>query len=317
MKELPGTERWAGDLRRAAAVLYDGGATAVWLFGSRARTRAADRLTDFDLAVEGLPSGSGLISQASRELHGKVDIVSVESATPAMRWGIAQRRIFVPRVAYRAANPHLPAKLPDSLAGMRNRMVAQLIRDASPRSVIDFGCGRGWLLAELAVDTEIERLTGVDFDNRAITEARRRIGASGPHSIKKVSLLEGILTHRDTRFLGHDAAAAVEVVEHLETPQLEAFVGVLFHHVRPTRAVITTPNTEYNIVWNTRRPHGRRHPDHRFEWSREEFAKWSNKIGDTYGYEVRHDHVGSTHAVWGAPTQLAVFDRKSPALGLR
>lgn len=310
MKELLSSDHWASDVRRAAAILYDAGATAVWLFGSRAGARAADRLSDFDLAVEGLPSGANVILQAARELRGKVDIVRFESATPALRWGIAQNRILVPRVAYSEANFRSRPPLPDSLAGERTRAVAQLIRDVAPRSVIDFGCGHGWLLAELAVDVEIERLTGVDFDERSIAEARRRIGRSlGPFGIAKVRLLEEILTHRDPGFLGHDVAAAVEVVEHLEPPQLDAFISVVFGHVQPKRVVITTPNAEYNVIWCTRRPHGRRHPDHRFEWSRDEFAEWSNKVGATFGYDAHMKPLGSIHPVWGSPTQIAVFDR--------
>lgn len=310
MKELLGSDHWASDVRRAAAILYAAGATAVWLFGSRAGARAADRLSDFDLAVEGLPSGAGVIAQASRELRGKVDIVRMESATPALRWGISQNRILVPLVAYSEANFRSPPPLPDSLAGMRTRAVAQLIRDVAPRSVIDFGCGHGGLLAELAVDVEIERLTGVDFDERSIAEAGRRImRALGHRGIDKVNLVEGLFTHCDPRFLGHDVAAAVEVVEHLEPPQLDAFVGVVFGHVQSKRIVITTPNAEYNVVWYTRRPHGRRHPDHRFEWSQDEFAEWSNKVGSTFGYETHIESVGSVHPVWGPPTQIAVFDR--------
>jgi SAM-dependent methyltransferase len=310
LKELLTNEHWACDVRRAAAILYDAGATAVWLFGSRAGARASDRLSDFDLAVEGLPSGTGVISQASRELHGKVDIVRMESATPDLRWGICSNRILVPRVAYSEDNSRSRSLLPDSLAGIRTRAVAQLIRDVTPRSVIDFGCGHGWLLAELAVDTEIERLTGVDFDDTSITEARWRIGRTlGLRGNDKVNLLEGLLTHRDPRFLGHDAATAVEVIEHLEPTQLKAFVGVLFDHVRPTRAVITTPNAEYNVIWYKRGPHGRRHPDHRFEWTRDEFVKWSKKVASDHGYCLRIEPIGGVHPNLGPPTQLAVFDR--------
>lgn len=132
------------------------------------------------------------------------------------------------------------------------------------------------------------------------------MGSSG---INKVRLLEEIFTHRAPGFLGHNAAAAVEVVEHLDPPQLAAFVGVVFGHVRPRRAVISTPNAEYNVTWYTRRPRGRRHPDHRFEWSRDEFSEWALKIGAAHGYTVHMRSVGSVHAVWGAPTQMAVFDR--------
>jgi 2-polyprenyl-3-methyl-5-hydroxy-6-metoxy-1,4-benzoquinol methylase len=311
VRELHDGTPWASDVRRAAAILYAAGARAVWLFGSRAGDKAADRLSDFDLAVEGLPIGAGAISQASRELRGKVDIVRVESATPALRWGIAHSRIIVPPVALAdAAMFRSRPPLPDSLAGMRIRAAAELIREVGAASVIDFGCGHGWLLAELVGDAEIEGLTGVDFSPDAITATRRRIArALGPAGAEKTKLQEGIFTHRDPFFLDHDAATALEVIEHLDAPQLDAFVGVLFDYVRPARAVLTTPNVEYNVVWFTHRPNGRRHPDHRFEWSRAEFAKWAGKIAAAHRYQVRIRPVGSVHPTWGPPTQLAVFDR--------
>lgn len=311
MKELHDGAPWASDVRRAAAILYDAGARAVWLFGSRAGDKAADRLSDFDLAVEGLPNGAGAISQASRELRGKIDIVRMESATPALRWGITHSRIIVPQVALADAAPaRSRPSLPDSLAGLRTRAAAELIREIGARSVIDFGCGHGWLLAELAADVGIERLTGVDFSPDAITATRRRIArASGPGGTGIIELREGIFTYRDQIFLGHDAAVALEVIEHLDAPQLAAFAGVMFDHVRPARAILTTPNAEYNVVWFTRRPNGRRHPDHRFEWSRAEFAKWAGGIAAAHRYQVRISTVGSVHTTWGPPTQLAVFDR--------
>lgn len=310
MKELSGDAPWAHDVRRAAAILYGAGAKAVWLFGSRAGDRTADRLSDFDLAVEGLSDRTGAIAQASRELRGKVDVVRVESANPALRWGIAHSRILIPQVAFADTVSRSRPPLPESLAGMRTRAAAELIREIGARSVIDFGCGHGWLLAELAADVGIERLTGVDFSPDAITATRRRIArASGPGGAGNIELREGILTYRDPMFLGHDAAVALEVIEHLDAPQLAAFVGVMFDHVRPARAILTTPNSEYNVVWFTRRPNGRRHPDHRFEWSRSEFAKWAGGIAAAHRYQVRISTVGSVHTTWGPPTQLAVFDR--------
>jgi hypothetical protein len=106
-------------------------------------------------------------------------------------------------------------------------------------------------------------------------------------------------------FLGHKAAAAIEVVEHLESPQLDAFVGVMFDYVRPARAVLTTPNAEYNVVWFTLRRHGHRHPDHRFEWSRAEFNTWAAEVGLIHGYELHIEAIGTKHPVWGPPSQVA------------
>lgn len=312
MRKLQSGAPWADMVSRAAAVLYDAGATAVWLFGSRARNQAADRLTDFDLGVEGLLDGKGAIDRAAREFAGKVDIVRLESANTSIRWAFMRDRIFIPHVTYTGAASPSRSPLPDSLAGTRTSAVVRLIQDIAPRSVIDFGCGYGWLLTELIAEERVERLTGVDFDPDILARARRKLArAVGPGWEKKVVLREGLVTHRDPTFLGHDAAAAIEVIEHLEMPQLEAFVGVLFDFVRPTRVVLTTPNAEYNTLWFTRRPRGRRHPDHRFEWSRTEFAAWVKRIALARGYDAHTAPVGAIHPLWGPPTQLAVFDRKN------
>jgi hypothetical protein len=55
--------------------------------------------------------------------------------------------------------------------------------------------------------------------------------------------------YRDKRFDGYDAATVVEVIEHLDPPRLAAFERVLFEFSRPTTVVLTSPNREYNVVW--------------------------------------------------------------------
>jgi 3' terminal RNA ribose 2'-O-methyltransferase Hen1 len=269
-----------------------------------------DRLSDVDLAVEGLPPSSGVFAQAARELRGKVDIVPMEGANAELRWGILRRRLLVPRIntSLRQARPSPP--LPQSLAGQRVRVAADLIRAVAPRSVIDFGCGEGWLLAELAMDPGIERLTGVDFNERSLQGARQRLRRSlGPDQRTRATLLAGLVTWRDPRFKGHDTAAALEVVEHLEPPQLRAFIQMALSHTQPKRMILTTPNADYNRVWGLHLPKQRRHPDHRFEWSRQEFAAWAEGVAARHGYSCSLHPVGPTDLRLGAPTQLAVFDR--------
>jgi SAM-dependent methyltransferase len=309
MRQLSPGEPWADAVLRASAILYDAGATAVWLFGSRAREKPVDRRSDYDLAVEGLKAGSIALDRATHELRGRVDIVPMEAANATLRWGIVRSRIFVPRVSG-AVQPAPGIRLPDNLAGMRIRAAAERIRGVSPKSFIDFGCGRGWLLAELAAETSFDRLTGVDFDGDALSAARIRLSrALGPNQENRIDLRESLITYRDPAFLGHEAAAAVEVIEHLERRQLDAFVAVVFAFVRPRRVVITTPNVEYNGVWFFQNRSRRRHPDHRFEWSRAEFAGWAHRIGEERSYTISIEAIGSAHPDWGPPTQMAVFDR--------
>lgn len=119
--------------------------------------------------------------------------------------------------------------------------------------------------------------------------------------------MHGSLMYRDKRLFGYDAASVVEVIEHLDPPRLSAFERVLFGHAKPKTVVITTPNAEYNPMWETL-PAGKfRHHDHRFEWTRKEFQSWSVDIGKRFGYQVRFVPVGPLDERVGPPTQMGVF----------
>jgi hypothetical protein len=64
----------------------------------------------------------------------------------------------------------------------------------------------------------------------------------------RIKLLHGSLIYRDRRLPGYDAAAIVEVVEHLDPPRLAAFERTIFEFARPRTVVLTTPNREYNVT---------------------------------------------------------------------
>ena len=116
--------------------------------------------------------------------------------------------------------------------------------------------------------------------------------------------------YRDKRLEGFDAAAVVEVIEHQDPPRLAAFERVLFEFARPKTIVVTTPNIEYNVKFETL-PAGRlRHKDHRFEWTRAEFHFWANAMGERFGYSVRFLPIGPEDLVVGSPTQMGIFDIK-------
>lgn len=52
----------------------------------------------------------------------------------------------------------------------------------------------------------------------------------------RIKLLHGSLIYRDKRLPGYDAAAVVEVIEHLDPPRLAPFERVLFECARPEHA---------------------------------------------------------------------------------
>ena len=126
---------------------------------------------------------------------------------------------------------------------------------------------------------------------------------------ERIRLLHGALTYRDARLAGYDGAAAVEVIEHLDPDRLAAFERVLFEFARPSTAVVTTPNREYNVNFPGLAEGALRHPDHRFEWTRAEFAAWADRVAGAYGYRVTVEPVGGVDPDHGAPTQMGIFRR--------
>jgi len=116
------------------------------------------------------------------------------------------------------------------------------------------------------------------------------------------------LTYRDERLASFDAAAVIEVIEHLDPPRLSAFERVLFEFARPKTVVLTTPNREYNVNWETLPAGQFRHADHRFESSRAEFQTWAEGVAAKFGYTVRFMPVGPEDAIHGPPTQMGAFE---------
>jgi 3' terminal RNA ribose 2'-O-methyltransferase Hen1 len=187
--------------------------------------------------------------------------------------------------------------------------VVSVLRSAGSKRVLDLGCGEGQLVQALLKDPAFERVTGVDVSVRSLETAARRLRLKEMHETQRsrVQLLHGSLVYRDARLVGFDAAAIVEVIEHLDPSRLASFERVVFEHARPPTVIVTTPNREYNVRFPSL-PSGRmRHRDHRFEWSRAEFLAWAERVGSTHGYTVRLVPVGRVDPEVGPATQMAVL----------
>lgn len=208
-----------------------------------------------------------------------------------------------------AAEAEKELERPMTLHTQRLNLVATRLKDLGARSVLDLGCGEGKLLRRLLADRAFERIAGMDVSHRSleIAAARLRLDAMPERLRQRIQVFQGSLLYRDRRLAGFDAAALVEVIEHLDPPRLTALERVLFEFARPHHVLITTPNREYNALFPTL-PAGRlRHGDHRFEWTRAEFAAWGERAAGRFGYEVRFEPVGPVDEQAGAPSQLAVF----------
>jgi 3' terminal RNA ribose 2'-O-methyltransferase Hen1 len=200
---------------------------------------------------------------------------------------------------------------PLSLNEQRIQAVRSKISEAGAKSVIDLGCGEGKLLKDLIRDKSINKIAGTDVSIRSLEIAHRRIGLDRlPSRIKdKITLFHGSLMYKDKRFSGFDAAIVMEVVEHLDPPRLDAFEKVLFKHAKPKTIILTTPNREYNSVWENLPEGEMRHSDHRFEWTRSEFENWAGSLAEQYNYSVGYYSIGPESPSLGSPTQMGVFKR--------
>lgn len=179
------------------------------------------------------------------------------------------------------------------------------------KTLVDLGCGEGKLLSKLVGDRRFEKLIGLDASVRSLERASERLKlnvAGGPRE-GRVTLLHGALTYRDARWSAADAAALVEVIEHLDADRLPALAQVVFGAPNLKLVVVTTPNAEHNVLFEKMRPGSFRHPDHRFEWTRAEFRAWATDIASRFGFAPTFSEIGEAHPVHGAPTQMTVFAR--------
>lgn len=204
---------------------------------------------------------------------------------------------------------------PLRLSEQRVGTVVAVLKQSGAKRVLDLGCGEGRLLRALLAEKTFGEIVGLDVSHHALQVARERLHLDRLPAPQRegVKLIQGALTYRDRRLEGYDAAAVVEVIEHLDAARLAAFERVLFECARPATVVVTTPNAEYNVRFGSL-PAGRlRHRDHCFEWTRAEFQAWATRAAARFGYAVRFLPVGPEEPELGAPTQMGVFDRDREA----
>lgn len=201
-----------------------------------------------------------------------------------------------------------PREVRPSLHDERLDRVTEVLRESGAVRVLDLGCGEGKLLRRLLTVPQFRELVGQDISARTLEIAADKLKLSErPELRERVKLLHGSLSYADSRLKGFDAAALVEVIEHLEPHRLDALTDNVFGFARPRTIVITTPNADYNAIFEN--PKALRHSDHRFEWTRAEFQAWAQAAAHAHGYEVRFEGLGDEHEEYGHITQMAVFKR--------
>jgi 3' terminal RNA ribose 2'-O-methyltransferase Hen1 len=200
-------------------------------------------------------------------------------------------------------------KRKETLHDKRIKFVTEKLVESGAERVLDLGCGEGKLIRQLIKHKQFTEIVGMDVTYNELLKAKERLHFDEMSSKQKerIKLFQGSLTYRDKRLEGFDAAAVVEVIEHLDLNRLKAFNRVLFEFAKPKTIVLTTPNKEYNVLWESLDAESMRHEDHRFEWTRKEFAEWANRIAEKYNYKVEILPIGDEDENVGTPSQMAIF----------
>jgi 3' terminal RNA ribose 2'-O-methyltransferase Hen1 len=130
-----------------------------------------------------------------------------------------------------------------SLNEQRLGSVLAALKGLSAARVLDLGCGEGRLLQALLKEKQFTQIVGMDVSHRALEIASDRLHYDRlpPMQKERIRLLHGSLIYRDQRLAGFDAAAVVEVIEHLDAAQrrkiLNAFAPVAFLQKDPWLSV--------------------------------------------------------------------------------
>lgn len=200
---------------------------------------------------------------------------------------------------------------PLGLNQQRYEAVTAALLHTGARRICDLGCGEGKLLERLMKEKSFERIVGVEVSTVELERAKRRLKLDrmSPSQRVRLDILRGSFVYEDERLEGYDAISLIEVIEHIDPERLNALERVVFAKARPGVVIVSTPNIEFNETFEKMTSGSLRHPDHRFEWTREEFQMWANSVCEKNAYSVEYDGIGEEHPQLGPPTQMAIFRR--------
>ena len=200
-------------------------------------------------------------------------------------------------------------KKKETLHQQRLSLVLEQLKKSEAETVLDLGCGEGKLLRMLIKEKQFSKIAGMDVSYNELTKAKDRLHweEMAPKQKDRIELFQGALTYKDKRLEGFDAAAIVEVIEHLDENRLQSFERVVFECAKPKTVILTTPNAEYNELFENMETGTMRHTDHRFEWTSKEFEDWAKRVAEKNNYKVEFLPVGQEEEKVGAPSQMGIF----------
>ena len=206
-------------------------------------------------------------------------------------------------------------KIPKSprLNELRYDKIIETINDLpTKKSVVDFGSGEGKLAACLGFVVGVQEILAVEPSERETLKAVKRFEKiRSKEEFVEPTTMWGSLFYYDERLENKDVIILCEVIEHIDEERLGKAMHLIVNNYKPQALIITTPNQEYNAVYDM--TDAKRHLDHRFEWTREEFEKSCEDWNHLGNYNLEFEGIGEAHEVYGHPTQMCKFVRKGDA----
>ena len=196
------------------------------------------------------------------------------------------------------------------LNDLRYEAILNVISTLAHReTIVDLGAGEGRLSVQLGFVDGVKEILSIEPSNKARLKAIERFGqVIDKEGYIEPQSLAGSLFYFDSRLQNKDIIILCEVIEHIDQERLPKIFDTILQDYRPKTLIVTTPNKEYNVVYDM--DEAMRHDDHRFEWTRAEFAQHVEKWTQNYPYQISIQGIGEEHPAYGQPTQMAIFRRE-------
>ena len=183
--------------------------------------------------------------------------------------------------------------------------------------LLDLGCGQGSLLYRVLREPKFTEVVGLEYSALTLSGTRSMLAEhleAREDKPPRLRLLCGSYAERHDALVGFDIATMIETIEHVPPRSLSAVEAAVFGQYRPRALYMTTPNQEYNVLFDLA-PGEFRDPDHTFEWNRAKFRDWASGVARRHGYAVRFGGIGEHDDQFGPPTQTALFSTLVPPAG--
>lgn len=186
----------------------------------------------------------------------------------------------------------------------RHQRVLQRVRASNAESLLELGCGSGTFLWQVLNLTQFKKVTGVEHSGLSLAQARDKLAEF--ETDDRLRLINTSYTLPILDLPEHQVVVMIETIEHIYPGELSKVEQNLFVNLRPQMLIITTPNSEYNLLYGLVKGEFR-DPEHQFEWTRQKFRQWSAGMARRHGYQVKFEGIGDIDPSFGQPTQMVVF----------